>query len=44
MAGFSVMDLQRIAAAPPEQRAAKFLFPAWTVIVEAIPKEAKPLP
>src|SRR5262249_23104187 len=28
--GFSVKDLQRIAAAPPEQRAAKFLFPAWT--------------
>jgi RNA polymerase sigma factor (sigma-70 family) len=44
VAGFSVKDLQRIAAAPPEQRATKFLFPAWTVTVEAIPKEAKPLP
>jgi hypothetical protein len=44
VAGFSVKDLERIAAAPPEQRAAKFLFPAWTLVVDAIPKEATPLP
>jgi len=41
--GFSVKDLQRIAAAPPEQRAAKFLFPAWTSLRDGVPKEAKPL-
>jgi hypothetical protein len=41
--GFSVKDLQRIAAAPPHKRATMFLIPAWTSLRDGVPKEAKPL-